>query len=621
VALPVLVFLLPILAGATIWLGAVKQWWARPLLLPSIVFLLSFAFTFAIRCLEPDISYTSDGISDLNMVNNFSQGETLPPPDMWMPQFQFIWYYDLQQYAASVLKRLLNVNVGEAYNVSHALLSALTCVAAAGAASRISGGRIWITLAVPVLIESTMTGSSAYLLLTSKQPSVWLFADLSDGMVHPPDGNWLWSWLFNGLPAEVTKMTPDQILGLQTLRLQVPGFWTWRDEYHANAAGHFLTLLAILVIAELVEPRKTIWPWVMAVLTPLLAVMASAWALPITALLCWVTLPISLLCGRRPASTGISVMTLFIALTLLWPAFMNVTSSPQFPEVRAINPLERVPPREFLVQWWPIIALWVAGLCSWKNLSFGLRWVIVVVPIMLFGIEQVDIESRYNTIEKMWGYTWGAGLVALFPFVASRQGLAFRSITIVLLASALITLTGGFMRDVLTDAWNGRWIDTKQVHFEKLFHLEGDHYLTVETGQSKNDEQRKKMLDVLRPYKKAVFLSGKCVFCYNEAPTLTLFTGNKSYIAWSYFESLANYSNEAATREKDNNDFYSGAMTDRLKFLQEKKITGVLIWPDDEIPDDFLAKLRQELDPAYEYIDCRGAGDKNAGVFIARAQS
>lgn len=598
VALPSLLVLLPVFLGVTVWMIVFGKDFKEPLILPSAVFLAAFAFTFGVRCIQPDIAYTSDGISDLNMVNNFSQGQTLPPPDCWMPPFHFEWYYDLQHYAASVVERLLAVKVGVAYNLSHALLSALICVAGAGAAWRISGGKWWITLAVPFLIESAATGSTAYLALCQNH-DIWLPIDLSGGMVHPPDANPIWKWLFNDLPAGVGQLKPDAILDHQTLRLQVPGFWTWRDEYHANASGHLLTLFSILIIAELAEARRTIWPWVLAAITPLLAVMASAWALPITTLLCWGVLPMALLSGQRPASTRGALVTLFIMLTLLWPAFYSATSSPTAVAINWIDPRDRAPHVELLIQWWPILLLWICGLACFRDLSFGLRWVLVVVPVMLIGIEMVTIQSRYNTIEKMWGYTWGAGLIALFPFVASRTGVVFRLVTILLLFSALISLST-FVRSICGGSWDAA-----------PFHLEGNQYLVA-------DEQKNRMLQVVGQTKHLTYLSGKCLWCYNEAPTLAVFTGNKSYIAWSWFETLTSAVNEPDYRAKLDNDFYSGAMTDRLRFLQDNKISGVLVWPDDDLSNDFLASLCQELEPTYDYIDCKGAGDKNAGVFLLR---
>ncbi len=104
-----------------------------------------------------------------------------------------------------------------------------------------------------------------------------------------------------------------------------------------------------------------------------------------------------------------------------------------------------------------------------------------------------------------------------------------------------------------------------------------------------------------------------------RSPALATFTGNKSYIAWFWFESLTDYKDESDARKKLNDDFYSDSSTmDRLRFLQSNKITGVLIWPDDDISDDLLNKLSAQLDPAYDYVDCKGDGQKNAGVFLLR---
>ncbi len=144
--------------------------------------------------------------------------------------------------------------------------------------------------------------------------------------------------IFNDLPAGVGQMNPDDILRHQTLRLQVPGLWTWRSEYHANASGHLLSAFAVLVVAELTQVRRTVWPWILAAVTPLLAAAASAWALPITALICWPLIPVALLCGRRPASVRVAILALGIALTLLWPAVYGVASSPQFPPIMPIDP-------------------------------------------------------------------------------------------------------------------------------------------------------------------------------------------------------------------------------------------------------------------------------------------
>jgi len=599
-ALPSLLVLLPLFLGSIVWMLASPRFSKESLGLPSLIFLVSFAFTFGIRCLQPDITYTSDGLADLNKINNFCQGDVLPPMDTWLPPFRYEWYYSLQHYAASIVKRLVDIKLGVAYNISHALLSAFTCVAGAAAAWRISGGKIWITCAAPFLIESAATGSSAYIQLFMHDPSLWLANNLSGAFEDPqhnnPD-NPIWKLL-----------AADHH---ERLELQVPGFWTWRDEYHANSSGHFLTLLSVFVISELAYLRRSLWPWVMAALIPIFAIISSTWAFPITLLLCGGTVIAALFCNRRPAQTGITLALLLGGLILLWPSFYDVTSSPEAPSIIETKHEWATPLLEFLIQWWPILLLWTGSLIiliydflKFRRLPFDTCWIMFIVPIMLIGIEWITVEGRYNTVEKMWGYTYGAGLVALFPFIARRTGLANRFITIILLLSAIISLSGW-----LRNAWNwtplGPWHDAE-------FHLEGNHYILA-------DDQKKKMYQVLTQIRHATFLTGKCIaFNYYESPALAVFTENRSYATWTYFESVANYVDVAEYREKLNNDFYSGSMSNRLQFLQSNNITGIFIWPDDNISNDFLDSLTKELDPAYEYIDCRGNGDKNAGVFLLR---
>ena len=157
---------------------------------------------------------------------------------------------------------------------------------------------------------------------------------------------------------------------------------------------------------------------------------------------------------------------------------------------------------------------------------------------------------------------------------------------------------------VYSASGNGSWDNAR-------FHLEGDRYIT-------HEPQQKRLLDIFGQYKHAVFLTGVCDYCYYEAPALAAFTGNQAYSAWYWFESNANNPDEANARARQNNDFYSGAMTNRLDFLRNKHITGVLIWPGDNISDATLAALKQDLAPDYDYLDCKGEGPNNAGVFVKK---
>ena len=255
VALPSLLWLMPItLLGLIAMISRGGFSW-EGLALPTTAFLLAFAFTFGVRCMSPDISTGSDGMYDLNMVLDYCQGQKVPPTDGWLPPLDLKLYYSFQQYAASVVKRLLNVDVGTACNASHALLSAFTAFCGAAVAFRASGGRGWIALTAVLLVEAAFTGSSAFLNLFLPANQTYFVANNLGGSLDNPNrgDNLLW-WLV-GLGSHH-----------QRLELQVSGYWTWRDEYHANSAGHFLTLFAGFSVLELLRLERANWPWICAAL-------------------------------------------------------------------------------------------------------------------------------------------------------------------------------------------------------------------------------------------------------------------------------------------------------------------------------------------------------------------
>ena len=178
--------------------------------------------------------------------------------------------------------------------------------AGAAAAYRLSGGKAWITLAVVVIIESAATGSSLFIYFSMHHPSMWYASNPSGGALDydhavaagaAANENPLWKSVLHTSLWQWLAQDPHR----ERLELQAPGFWTWRDEYHANASGHLLTLMAVFVVGELTLLKRSLWPWLLVVLIPLLAVDASTWAYPITGLLCGGAAVFALMLGRRPA--------------------------------------------------------------------------------------------------------------------------------------------------------------------------------------------------------------------------------------------------------------------------------------------------------------------------------
>jgi hypothetical protein len=555
----------------------------RDLRLPGGIFLGSFAFAFLIRCLEPSVLASSDGLSDLNLIANFCHGETLPPTDGWMPPFKLEYYYTFQHYAASVVIRLFGLDIGTGDNLAHALLMAFVCLAAGAVGWGISQ-RAWIAALMPALILAAATGSSAYLLLTEPDPSPWVMTNLVGGLDHP-DHNPIWRLLATAPYRE-------------RLELQVPGLWTWRDEYHPNAGGHLFALCALWMLVDLLRKERRNWPWIGAALVPFFAIVTSTWALPITGLLGGVGLVLAWRGGRRPENALLVGGAIAATLIALWPTLMPLFSAPNSPPVMWNHPEWRTPLYEFLIQWWPVILLWLALLPAWFKLSPAVRVVLVVVPLMLLGIELINIEDgRYNTIEKMWGYTFGVGFVAFFSAVAARRGIGNRLVTGLVVSSSAIAMWG--------------WLHNTFEHLntKDVWHLEGNGILRL-------DPQRARLLQTLAPLHGATILTGEVIWDYNDSPALAVFSGNRAYIAWTWSEYHYGHGGENDFRADQVNDFYAGKMTDPLTFLDGHDIAAVVIWPDDNISDELVAKFKQQLAAHYAYVDCRGDGANNAGVFL-----
>jgi hypothetical protein len=125
-----------------------------------------------------------------------------------------------------------------------------------------------------------------------------------------------------------------------------------------------------------------------------------------------------------------------------------------------------------------------------------------------------------------------------------------------------------------------------------------------------------RLLEVLKPLHGATILPGKSHWAYNLAPGLVTFSENRCFVAYFHQEAQAGHWGEAEYRSSLNNMFYRGEMPDPLPFLQANHIAAVLIWPEDQISDDQLQKFQAQLGSEFFYVNCKGDGPRNAGVFM-----
>jgi hypothetical protein len=588
IPLPWLGLLLPVLMGAAIWaLWTTPRELLRDLRLPFAIFTTTYVFVLAVKSVKPMILNITEGVADLNRILDFCFGDRLPPIDGFLPPYTHQWYYTFQHYGASVVKRLYFLDIGTAYNFSFALVGAWVGLAGAGAAWYISRGRTWIAWATLFLIEAAFTGSSPLIALLSKgDRNTWLPINLTLDWDDP-------------LKNPLSPMLRNERYH-ETLKLFPPGSWTWFNEFHPTFAGQFLTIFAVLATLTIFVPQRSNVGWICLALLPLLTLITATWFLPVVVFLCAGALLVAWLTGLRPEHPGVVLSAVVGGTVLLWPTVASFTTWAPHQTIGWNQTGWHTPLFIFAVQWWPIYLPWLALCFVWLKLEPVARWFHAAIGLLFVGVELVNVgDWRLDTVEKMWGAIFAAGLVTLVPLILARSGVIFRIIAGLIVFAALTS-------SVLWTNDTMAWIDWQN----DFLHYEGDSYLV-------HDARKARMLQVLQSFHGATVLAGKCDWAYTEPPGLIVFSENRCWVAWTFSEDICGHQGEAEARSKQNNDFYAGKLADPLGFLQDNGI-AVLIYPGDEIPDATLQQLQFQLAAGYRYIDCHGDGTESAGVFVRR---
>lgn len=591
VALPVLVWMLPFTTVACLFLVLDSGSGWRGLKLPTGIFVAAFAVTLTLRLVKPSIMGVSSGNYDLPVISTFCMGHKLPAPFAWFPPYPVNQYYTLIHYGASVLTRLLGTDVGTGFNLGTALLSAWIIFAAAAIAWRVSRRRVWVTILAAITIQCASNGVSPLLWLehwpVNPCTAGNILNDLDAPEFHPLLKAVLW-------PVSDYYSRRD---------LEVPGFWSWDGAFHATSGGQFLTLFSVWSLAELLRRRRSNWPWILFIVTPALMLVTSTWGVPLVGLFMVVGLAVALWRGIRPENVRMVIALLAAFTVLLMPVLSEFLPSEisiwRFPTAGE----DHTQFLEFLLYWWPVVVLWIAVLFVWRRVGSLVRIVWILFPFFFWAVEDYTVAARFDMTGKLWGYLWGFAWCALFPAVAVRRARGFRLVLLLLVTTNAISLVEWVHWTYLTCAGPG-----------VIGHLDGQPTYA-------DDAEKRAIFDAMRPYKGRIFLAGLPKIYNVDGGMLAAFTRNYAFVDSSFYVDGFFCPNGAdlATRRTDAAiAFYAGKMDDPLAFVRQHDIEGIVVWPDDNLPDERIAEFKQKLAPLYEYTDFRTSNGPNAGIFRYR---
>ena len=545
----------------------------RVMRLPTLIFLGAFAFTFGLRMLRPSIEDVRDGIPDLSLIANYLFGQTLPAEATWLPPIKMKLYYCFEHYGASLLIRLLGVNIGTGFNLCAALLSAYTCFLAAAIAWHLSRGKLWVVLLMLVMTACGGTGATGYLWLTSSNLDPQNMIDpysMIDGKTVPSD------WFLRHL-------TPIIDIYQQHL-LMPPSYGAWIGCFHSAQAGQLMICFSLLALIEVARRRATIWPWLLLGLSPFLMLVTCIWGVPMVVfmiaggfLICRglklapANLPVLL-----AASAGLAVLLEPMLLYFLEPyAFSDITWATGY----------HTQVLEFMVQWWPVYLPWLCLLCVWNRVHPATRMVLVMAPLAFAGMETWNFGQRFDATSKFWGLIYIAAWVAFVPEIARQKSWPFRVVLALMIVNGLLSI--GFWATYYHRA----------INWGEIAHLDG-------LGQLQQDRRKARILETVSRLDNQTIIPGKSSWAGAESALVPLLSHNRAYVTWSNFSDTILYSNgitEALRREVDVNELYDGKIPDALIFLRQRNIAALVIYPDDNIEPAVVDQMKQDLAPYYTY--------------------
>jgi hypothetical protein len=229
--------------------------------------------------------------------------------------------------------------------------------------------------------------------------------------------------------------------------------------------------------------------------------------------------------------------------------------------------------------------------------------IIILGPIAFTGVEFFNVGARFDMTGKIWGFIYCAAWASFIPAIAMRRSWVYRVMFGLIVLNCALSL--GYWT---TYYW--KTVDPKDVG-----NLDGK-------GDLRLDDRKARILNALLPLKDQVIITGESAWSFCPSARLANFSGNRDYITWSFNcdnDMFRNGVGEGWRREKALNDLYDGNNPNPLLYLRQRNIAALVVWPDDNIKDEVVEKLKEQLAPSYQYEDLRDVDDHDppdCGIFL-----
>ena len=591
----------------------------------EIVFLVGFLYGLTWRFGFPNIDAGTEHLTDLYFISNFIEGQTLPVKDRWLAGGIFDFYYAFQHYAAALLARVFNLDVGLTMNLSWAVIIALLVSLGweiTGHFIKQYSFRVLLVLTlvtggnglsplIPFMIKNDATSIDS--LQSQAITNVWAntrFAGMYEEHINTPFGKWL-----VGDPKD-----PSFVEHLE-LPLETIAYYSVIGDYHPPLGGFVISLWTIGLTAFLglrktqqkQPPDSNCFNTTFADaiaffaigLTPALILVTNAWVFPLQVILIigWVVM--------RNWKADIHWSALLIGCItgciLIYSFLSYFSGNAQNLAIRLVPEHDQSPLKVLLaIQWpffiWCAVALIVARRSAWAG------WLVLTMLIIFILSEFVYVDDamdgkyqRFNTTLKWWSWLWPTALIGLGSVTIGLGGHLIKGIISISLTALLV-----YSVDI-----SRYWLFIDKPHIGKL---SGDGWL-------KQDPIQGEMLSYLKNAPDGLVLESIEEAAYTTSSALALFANKPLVIGWPDHEmQWRGNSTYLSNLTSDVRAFYKAELSDPLSFL-DKYSVQTIIWSaqDDHRMPNARQSLQNLISLHYQWRSFSENGEEIVGMWERRA--
>jgi hypothetical protein len=588
----------------------------------EVVFILAFLYGFFWRYSFPGISPSSERITDLFFISNYYPGDKLPPLDNWNPPHLFDYYYAFQHYAAALLGRVFNLDIGTCYNLSFALLASLPLTLAWS----VSGYYIQ-KKSLRFLLVCTLalggTGFSPILHLAFYSPDApdsddkakWTQYERS--IENYSRQNIISSVRFIGSELDSrpttdkntkpnTSGTPSSNNGPATKPLMVLpsenfGYQFFLGDYHPTVGGFFLLVLAfaLIVYAENNNQKTRLSQALLALCIPVMLI-TNTWTFPLLVILVFGWIAFRLF-YRQPIDWIALIFGGVTGTFLIYPFLVGFTSNSLPIPIGLVTGELHTPLSRFFGMHWPFLLLLFFGFFvdKYRRLSISLSviWLsLYLISEILFINDPTAAQyERTNTVMKWWGWIQ-TGIVLTLGAIclsSSRKWIRWGTVAI-FMAVNIVALD-------LARYWyyTGRHYQGK---------LKGhDWYTTNSTNRM--------MFEYLKEAPKGIVLESILDNAYSNTSIYAIFNNKPVLLGWPLH--LNTWHGEVPRvwiLKSEIDEFYRGEIQNSLNWLEANNVDYIVFGPYDN--DNYFHKINDNIKSSYVWHEYNHSRQRHIGLWV-----